>query len=137
MQIIVYRTSQIGGTAGSWVPTKLEVHKIGTYKLPADSFVAFSVPAGEITLSATEMINFHYADENHMTLRQRVNEGEIVYFRILSVFGGCEAIHEKVASGVVASTTHYPRPGWAQTTCFHRVPEAVALKELQDLRRGY
>lgn len=69
-----------------------------------------------------------------MTLNENVHGGEIAYFRILSVFGGCEAIYEKVESTVIAHSTHYPRPDWAQTTCFQRVPEAVALKELKKLK---
>lgn len=136
-QVVVYRTSQIGGKAGTWVPTRLEVNEKAARKLPADSFVALNVPAGDITLSATDMINFHYADEDRMTLHERVSSGETAYFRIVSVYGHeCEAIHEKVDARVIAFATHYPRRDWPQTSCFQRVSEAVALKELDSLRRG-
>ena len=136
-KLVIYRTSQIGGTAGTWVPTKLEIYGLPTQKLPADSFVVLEVPAGDITMSATDLVNFHYDNKNRMTLTERVNGGEIVYFRILSVYGvGCEAIFKKVEGRVISHATRYPRPDWAQTTCFQRVPEAVALKELKNLRRG-
>lgn len=137
-KLVIYRTSQIGGTAGTWVPTKLEVNGLPTKKLPADSFVVLEVPTGDITLSATDLVDFHYDDKNRMTLNERVSGGEIAYFRILSVFGaGCEAIFHKADGGVISHSTHYPRrPDWAQTTCFQRVPEAVALKDLKNLRQG-
>ena len=135
-KLVVYRTSQIGGTAGTWVPTRLEVHGMPVRKIPADSFVVLEVPVGDITLSATDLVNFHYDDKNRMTLSEKVSGGEIAYFRILSVFGGCEAIFEKVESSMIAHATHYPRPDLAQTTCFQRVPEAVALKELKNLMSG-
>ena len=136
-KLVVYRTSQIGGAAGTWVPTRLEVHGMPTSKLPADSYVVLDVPVGDITLSATDLVNFHYDDKNRMTLNERVSGGEIAYFRILSVYGGgCEAIYEKVESGMIAHATHYPRPDWAQTTCFQRVPEEVALKEIKNLSSG-
>jgi hypothetical protein len=135
-KLVVYRTSQIGGTAGTWVFTRLEVYGMPTRKLPADSFVELEVPVGDISLSATDLVNIYYDDKNRMTLSESVSGGEIAYFRILSVYGGCEAIYEKVESSVIAHATHYPRPDWPQTTCFQRVPEAVALKELENLRRG-
>jgi hypothetical protein len=134
-KLVVYRTSQIGGRAGTWVSTRLEVFGMPTRKLPADSFVVLAVPVGDITLSATDLVNFRYDAQNRMTLSESVSGGEIAYFRILSVYGGCEAIYEKVDS-VIAHTTHYPRQDWAQTTCFQRVPEAIALKEIKNLRRG-
>lgn len=134
-KIVVYRTSQVGGTAETWVPTRLEVYGLPTIKLPAGSFVVLEAPAGEITLSATDLVNFHYDNAKRMTLGDRVIGGEIAYFRILSVYGGCESIYEK-AEGVIASTTHYPRTDWPQTTCFQRVSEAIALKDLKDLKRA-
>jgi hypothetical protein len=136
-KLVVYRTSQIGGNAGTWVPTKLEVCGLPVKKLPADSFVVLELPTGDITMSATDLVNFHYEDKNRMTLTERVGGGEIAYFRILSVYGeGCDAIFQKADESVISHVTHYPRPDWPQTTCFQRVPETVALKELQNLRRG-
>ena len=135
-KLVVYRTSQIGGAAGIWTPTRLEIHGMPARKLPADSFVVLEVPAGDITLSVTDLVNFHYDDKNRMTLGEKVSGGEIAYFRILSVFGECGAIYEKVEGSVIAQATHYPRSDWAQTTCFQRVPEAVALKALKTLRSG-
>lgn len=136
-QVIVYRYSQIGGKTGSWVPTRLEVNERAIGKLSDDSFVAFNVQAGDITLSVTDMINFHYADEDRMTLRERVGSEGTAYFRIVSVFGrGCEGVYEKADSHVIAFSTHYPRRDSPKTSCFQRVPEAVALKELESLRRG-
>jgi len=135
-QIIVYRYSQIGGKSGSWVPTRLELNETPTRKLPDDSFVVFNVPAGDIRLAATDMVNLHYDNENRMTLHERVNSGETAYFRIVGVFGrGCGLVHESVSSGVIASRTYYPRRDLAKTSCFQRVPEAVALRELASLRR--
>ncbi len=136
-QVVVYRISQVGGTAGTWVPTRLEVNESAIRKLPADAFVAFTVPAGDITLSATDMVNFRYADKHRMTLRVSLHSGETAYFRIVSVLGeGCAAVVEKAGSGVLAYATHHPRPDWAQTSCFERVPEALALRELKRLRRA-
>jgi hypothetical protein len=135
-QLIVYRISQIGGKAGTWVPTRLEVNDGAARKLQADTFVALTVPAGNVTLSATDMVNLHYADKDRMTLRERVGSGETAYFRLISVFGrGCEGIYEKVDSPT-AFATHYPRRDSPQTSCFQRVPEAIALKELKSLRRA-
>lgn len=133
-KLVVYRTSQVGGEAGTWVSTRLEITSMPTIKLPANSFVVVEVPVGFITLSATDLVNFHYDDKNKMTLTETVGGGEIRYFRILSVFGDCEAIYEKVESSVIAHATHYPRPDWEQTTCFQQVPEATALNELRKLR---
>lgn len=113
----------------------MEVYGLPTIKLPADSFVVREVPPGEVTLSATDLVNFHYDNAKRMTLGEKVSGGEIAYFRLLSVHGGCEAIYEK-AEGVIASATHYPRLDWPQTTCFQRVSEAIALKELKDLKRA-
>jgi hypothetical protein len=134
-KIVVYRTSQVGGQGGTWVPTRLEVYGLPTLKLPADSFVMLEVPPGEVTLSATDLVNFRYDNAKRMTLGDKVIGGEIAYFRILSVYGGCEAIFEKV-EGVIASAVHNPRPDWPQTTCFQRVPEAIALKDLKHLKRA-
>lgn len=136
-QIIAYRYSQIGGKAGSWVPIRLEVNERATGKLPDDSFVVLNVHAGSITLSATDMINFHYADEDRMILRDRIGPGETAYFRVVSVYGrGCEGVYEKADSNVIAFSIHYPRRDSAKTSCFQRAPEAVALKELEGLKRG-
>ena len=136
-QIIVFRISQIGGNAGTWVPTRIEVNEKEIAKLPDDSFIAFNVLAGEITLSATPMFNLHYSDKNRVTLRVRVGIGEVAYFRIVSVFGrGCTEIFEKVDGSELAYTTHYPRPDWAQTVCFQQVPKTVALKELMNLKQA-
>ncbi|HYR05856.1 MAG TPA: hypothetical protein VEP71_04160, partial [Gallionella sp.] len=62
------------------ISTRFQTHL--HMKLPADSFVVFNVTAGEITLSATNMINFQYAGKYCMTLSEGLNAGEIVYFRI-------------------------------------------------------
>jgi hypothetical protein len=136
-QIVVYRISQIGGKAGTWVKTRLEVNGIVVGKLPDGSFITFSQPAGDITLSATAMWNFHYADEDRVTLRDRAGKGEVAYFRIESVFGtDCALVSEKVDGTETAYGTHYPRPDLAQTLCFQRVPEAVAFRALADLKRA-
>ena len=135
--IVVYRTSQGGGTAGTWVPTRLELNGTSAGKLAADSFLVLQVPAGEVAVSATDMINLRYADKNRMTLRETVQSGETAYFRLLSVFGdNCTAIRDEAIGGVSASSTQHPRPDWAQTTCFSRVAEPVALKGLNGLRRA-
>lgn len=132
--ILVYRVSQIGGSAGTWVPSRLEVNDLPARRLAADSFVTLTVPAGEISLSVTDMVNLHYADKDRMTLRENLSGGETAFFRLISVFGrGCEAIHEK-ANGPIASATHRPGSDWDQTTCFQRVPESLALKSLHGLR---
>lgn len=69
--IIVYRYSQIGANSGSWVPTRLEMNERAIRKLPDDTFVVLDVPAGDITLSATDMRNFRYADVNGMSIGVR------------------------------------------------------------------
>jgi hypothetical protein len=135
--VVVYRTSQIGGTAGTWVPSKLEVNTLPPRKLPADSFVILTVPPGEVSLSATNLVNFRYAEEGRMTLHEKVTVGDVAYFRLLSIFGqGCDGIYEKPPGGASASATQQPRPDWTQTTCFQRVPESLALKELIGLHRA-
>jgi hypothetical protein len=135
--IVVYRVSQVGGTASTWVPTRLEVNGTTAGKLPADSFLVLLVPVGDITLSATDMIDFRYSDTGRVTLRETVLSRETVYFRLLSVFGeDCKLIRDEAIAGATASSTRYPRPDWAQTTCFSRVPELVALKGLNGLRRA-
>jgi hypothetical protein len=65
----------------------LEVNGKVVGKLPDDSFITFSQPAGDFTLSATAMSNFHYSDKERLTLHDRVGKGEVAYFRIESVFG--------------------------------------------------
>lgn len=135
-QVIVYRYSQIGGNSGSWVPTRVEVNERALGKLPDNSFVAFTLPAGDIRVSATDMINLHYEDENRMTLHARVSLGETVYFRIVGVYGaGCDLIFERVDGGVIASRTYTPRRDLLKSSCFQQVPADVALKELKSLRR--
>lgn len=136
--IVVYRISQVGGTAGSWVPTRLELNGTAAGKLPADSFLVLRVRAGAITVSATDMIDLKYADKDRMTLGGTVQSGETAYFRLVSVFGNdCTVIGEEAAAGASASSTQYPRPDWAQTTCFSRVPEPVALHGLSGLRQAH
>ena len=133
-QFVVYRTSRFGGTAGTWVPTRLEIEGIRTKMLPADSFVVLEVPAGDVRLSATDLVDLRFDDKNKMMLDERVSGGEIAYFRILSIFGA--ACEQKADDGVISHATQHPRRDWAQTTCFQRVPEAVALKELKGLRQA-
>ena len=135
--IVVYRISQVGGTAGTWVPTRLELNGTTAGKLPADSFLVLQVPAGDIALSATDMIDLRYADKDRMTLRETVGSGEKAYFRLLSVFGDtCSVVQEDANARASTASTRYPRPDWAQTTCFSRVPEPVALKGLDGLRQA-
>lgn len=136
-RIIVYRYSQILAKAGDWVPTRLEVNETTIARIPDGSFVEFHVPAGEIRLSATDMINLHYDNENRMTLHEKIRSEETAYFRIVSVHGqGCGSIFVPVAGGVIAMRTRYPRSDWPVTSCFQRVPEADACKELASLRRA-
>lgn len=135
--IVVYRISQVGGTAGTWVPTRLELNGTTAGKLPADSFLVLQVQAGPVTLSATDMIDLGYADEDRVTLRGTVLSGETAYFRLMSVFGNnCTVVGAEAIAGASASSTRYPRPDWAQTTCFSRVPEPVALNRLTGLRQA-
>jgi hypothetical protein len=135
-KVVVYRYSQVGGRAGSGVPTRLEANERVAGKLPDASFIAFEVPAGEVRLSATDMIDLRYAGEDRMTLREKLAAGEIAYFRTVSVYGaGCELLAEPVAGVAIASRTHHPRPDLARTSCFQRVPEPIALKELARLRQ--
>jgi hypothetical protein len=135
-QVIVHRYSQIGGNSGSWVPARVEVNERALGKLPDNSFVAFTLPAGDISVSATDMINLHYDDENRMTLHARVSSGETVYFRIVGVYGaGCDVIYERVDGGVIASRTYNTRRDSANSSCFQQVPADVALKELESIRR--
>lgn len=136
-QVIVYRYSQIGGKSGSWVPTRVEVNERALGKLPDNSFVAFRLPAGEISVSVTDMVNLHYDEDNRMTLHAKVSSGETAYFRVVSVYGtGCGQIFERVDGGVIASRTYYPRRDSAKTSCFQQVPADVAMKELKSLRRA-
>ena len=135
-QIVVYRISQIGGNAGTWVKTRLEINGKVVGKLPDGSFITFSQPAGDITLSATARWNFHYDDKDRVTLRDKVARGEVAYFRIESVFGtDCALVSEQVDGTETAYGTHQPRPDWAQTMCFQRVPEAVAFRAIVNLKR--
>jgi hypothetical protein len=136
-QVVVYRISQVGGKAGTWMPTRLEVDANVVGRLPDASFITFSVPAGEIALSATAMVDFRYADGERLTLQDRVGKGDVAYFRIESVFGtDCALVSEKVEGTPTAHRTYYPRPDWPQTLCFQRVPAAVASRALVDLRRA-
>lgn len=135
--IVVYRISQVGGTAGTWVPTRLELNGAAAGKLPVDSFLVLRVPAGAVTLSATAMIDLRYADKDRMTLRGTVLSGETAYFRLVSVFGNdCTLTGEDAIADARASSTQYPHPDWAQTTCFSRVPEPVGLSGLNGLRQA-
>lgn len=133
---VVYRINQAGATMGTWVSTRLEINGSIVGKLPDQSFVAFSLPTRELTLSATDMVNFRYADGDRMTLRHQVVQAEIAYFRLTSVFGSSCAAIQDFSDGEVAYTTHRFRPDSPQTSCFQRVPEALALKELKTLRRA-
>jgi len=114
-------------------------------KLPYESYIMITVPPGEITLSATDMMSLHYSDSQRMTLRERVNAGEILYFRLTYMLFGrvCSDIYdfydlnENVRLGTAASATYYIWPDWhPQTSCFQRVPEVIALKNLRNLRRA-
>lgn len=135
--IVVYRISQVGGTAGTWVPARLELNGAVAGKLPADSFLVRQVPAGEVTLAVTDLIDLRYAAQNRVTLRGTVSTEETAYFRLLSVFGDdCAVAGDEAMAGMSASATHHPRPDWAQTTCLSRVPEPIALKDLQGLRQA-
>ena len=136
-QVVVYRISQVGGKAGTWMPMRLEVDANVVGKLPDASFFTISVPAGDIVLSATAMSNLRYSDGERLTLQDRVGKGEVAYFRIESVFGtDCALVSEKVEGTPTAHRTYYPRPDWPQTLCFQRVPAAVASRALVDLRRA-
>jgi len=73
-----------------------------------------------------------------MTLGGTVQSGATAYFRLVSVFGNdCAVIGEEALAGASASSTQTPRPDWAQTTCFSRVPEPVALRGLNGLRQAH
>jgi hypothetical protein len=131
----VYRVSGVGGGMGAWVPTRVELDGEVVGYLPDRSFIAFNVAAGQVTLSATDKVNFRYADTNRVSLRANVSETETAYFRIISVYGlACSTLEDKDGVGDVAQITHHFRPDSAQTTCFRRVSETLALKELRDIR---
>jgi hypothetical protein len=134
---VVYRISQFAGTMGSWVPTRLEINGNVVGKLPDQSFMAIEVPPGEVTLSTTDMINLHYADAGRITLRDKIAQAEIAYFRLTSVFGSsCTSVQEGVEGAEVVSVTYHIRLGGFQTSCLQRVPEGLALKELKALRKA-
>lgn len=140
--LVIYRWGVLS-PAGSWVPTRLEINSMEPRKLPYESYDIITLSPGEITLSATDMINLHYADEYRMTLRERVNNGEIAYYRLTYMFGRvCSDIYDyldlndNVRLGTAASLTRYPRPDWPQTSCFQRVPEVIAIKNLRGLRQA-
>jgi hypothetical protein len=119
---------------GAWVPARLEINGSVLAKVPDRSFVTVGIPPGEVTLSATDMVNLRYADTDRMTLKDELAPGETAYFRITSVFGAsCALVHEDGA-GPAAYATHRFRHDSAQTSCFQRVPETVALKELKGLK---
>jgi len=135
--VVVYRYSQVGGGGGSWVSAKLQVNTNIIRKIPDNSFVAISVPVGDISLSATPKLNLHYSSEHELKLIDKVSKGETAYFRLVSVFGSsCSVINSNIANGEIASITYHPWSGGNQTTCFQRVPEAIALEELHKLRRA-
>ena len=72
-QIVVYRVSQIRGKAGTWVRTRLEVNGKVVGKLPDQSFITFSQPAGDITLSAIALVEIdHTSEENKLTSPKKV-----------------------------------------------------------------
>jgi hypothetical protein len=103
--------------------------------LPDRSFIAMNVAAGKVTLSATDKVDFRYADSNRASLRVDVNETETVYFRIATVYGpACSTLEDAGGIGDVAQVVHHFRHDSAQTTCFQRVSEALALEELRGLR---
>jgi hypothetical protein len=135
--VVVYRYSGPGGGGGSWVSTRLEVNGRDSRRLPDDSFVVLNLPAGDIMLSATPMLNLHYSSEHRITLKEKVAAEETAYFSLVSVFGNnCNVSYESVESGAIASDTYHPWPGGVQSTCFQRVPESIALKELKSLRQA-
>jgi len=138
--LVIYRWGVLN-PAGTWGPTKLEINDLPPRKLPYETYIMITLPPGEITLSATEMISFHYPEKYRMTIRERVNAGEIAYFRLTYMFGRvCSDIYdfydlnENVHLGTAASLTYYPWSDSPQTSCFQRVPEVVALKNLRNLR---
>lgn len=136
-QIVVFRISQVGGKAGSWVPMRVEVNGVAIGKLPDGSFLALGRPEGSFTLSVTAMVNFRYSDAERVTLHHEARKGEVAYFRIESVFGrDCSLVSEHVDGPETAHATYYPRRDSPQTVCVQRVPEPVALRALANLRRA-
>jgi hypothetical protein len=140
--LVIYRWGVLN-PAGTGVPAKLEINDMAPRKLPYEGYITITLPPGEITLSATDMLNLHYSDKYRMTLRESVNAGEIAYFRLTYMFGrictdmyDVDDLKENVRLGTAASATYYPHPDLAQTSCFQRVPEVIALKNLRNLRKA-
>jgi hypothetical protein len=56
--------------------------------------------------------------------------------RICTDMYDVDDLNENVRLGTAASATYYPHPDLAQTSCFQRVPEVIALKNLRNLRKA-
>jgi len=76
-----------------------------------------------------------------MTLRERVNAGEILYFRLTYMFGRIctdmydfSDLNENVRLGKAASSTYY-LARWAPDKLFPAGSRSIALKNLMNLRR--
>ena len=135
-RLVVYRTSVIGGKSGTWVPMRIEVNDREVERLPDDAFTVMNVPEGDVILSATPMINFHYSSEDRVTLKAKIDKGETAYFWLVTVYGpSCTAIIKYEFNEEPASNTHYPRFDLRQTTCLGRVSKEFALKTLKSLRK--
>jgi hypothetical protein len=132
-RVVVLRTSQIGGGAGSWVPMQVELNDRVVGKVSDHSRLVVPITPGEFDLSVTPMINLHYSPGNRMSLREYVTAGEVAHFLIVTVFGQtCPTVYATEGVGSVASTQQSPRPGWTQTTCLARVPREVASSALPE-----
>ena len=135
-RLVVYRTSEIGGKSGTWVPMRIEVNDREVERLPDDAFTIMNVPEGDLILSATPMINFHYSSEDRVTVKAKIDRGETAYFWLVTVYGPrCTAIIRYGFNEEPASNTHNPRSDSRQTTCLGRVSKEFALKTLTNLRK--
>ena len=120
-RVVVVRTSQIGGGAGSWVPMRVELNDEVVGKVSDHSRLVVPITPGEFALTVTPMINLQYSPENRMSLREHVAAGEVAHFLIVTLFGEtCPTVYATEGVGRVASTKQSPRLGWTQTTCLDR-----------------
>lgn len=133
-RIVVLRTSQVGGGAGTWVPMRVELNGEDIGRLADRSYLALPLPPGDFDLAVTPMINLRYSPASRMTLREYVGAGEVAHFLIVTVFGQtCPMIYATEGVGRVTSTQQHPRSDWVQTARLARVPREVALSALPEL----
>lgn len=137
--VVIYRSNELGAS-GEWVPTRVEINQQVAGSLPSDSYLVIRVRAGDVILAATEMVGFHYNDENRMTQRVKLAVGETAYFWTLGGgIIGCAATFEKFASPGFAVARYFGtsrKSRGSSATCFGRVSEAVGQKAIQTFNRA-